>query len=72
MTRYVSPTPPGMGFGLLVSTGGAIGGGIGLVIATAIHADFALAVVFGACVGVLCGLILEIALAAHEREPGPR
>jgi hypothetical protein len=60
MTRPAEATPPG-GIGPLVG----ISGGIGLVIATATSANYALGLVLGACIGLLIGLMLEVVQAAR-------
>ena len=70
MTGRGAPTAPGIDTGAVVGIGGGIGGGIGLVAATAISAEFPLWVVFGACVGVLIGLMLEVVLAAKASRSG--
>jgi len=66
MTGRGVATPPGVGIGAFVG----IGGGMGLIITMLISADFGLGVVFGACVGVLIGLMLELVLAARAGRPG--
>ena len=66
MTDRGMATPPGVGIGAFVG----IGGGIGLIMTMLISADFGLGVVFGACVGVLVGLMLEVVLAAKAGRPG--
>ena len=66
MTGRGAPTAPGVGIGAFVG----IGGGIGLSITMLISADFGLWVVFGACVGVLIGLMLEVVLAAKASRSG--
>jgi hypothetical protein len=42
-----------------------IGGGIGLIIAVLIGDDFGLGVVFGACAGILIGLMLDAVFAVN-------
>jgi hypothetical protein len=66
MTGRGTPAPPGVGIGAFVG----IGGGIGLIVTMLISADFGLGVVFGACGGLLIGLMLEVLLAARAGRPG--